>query len=58
MDPFKKLETERLLIRQFNKIDEEGFINFMTNALITDNLAFGHTVKSKEGALSIINETI
>ena len=58
MNILRELETERLFIRQFNKTDEEGFIHFMTNPLITNNLAFDDTLKSKEGALAILNQTI
>ena len=58
MNILQELETERLLIRQFSKTDEEGFIHFMTNSLITNNLAFDDTLKSKEGALAILSQTI
>jgi ribosomal-protein-alanine N-acetyltransferase len=58
MNMLTVLETARLLIRQFNKTDEENFIRFMTDRSITDNLAFDDTLKSKEGALTILNHTI
>jgi RimJ/RimL family protein N-acetyltransferase len=58
MNRLKELETERLVIRPFNKTDEEGFILFMTNPSITNNLAFDDSLKSKEGALAILNQTI
>ncbi|HEV7330544.1 MAG TPA: GNAT family N-acetyltransferase [Flavisolibacter sp.] len=53
-----ELQTARLLIRQFTKTDAESFELFMTNPSITDNLAFDDHLKSKEGALAILNHTI
>jgi ribosomal-protein-alanine N-acetyltransferase len=58
MNIITEMKTDRLLIRQFDKTDEESFIHFMTEPLITDNLAFYDTLKSKEGALAILNHTI
>src|SRR4051812_6075585 len=58
MDILKELKTDRLIIRQFNETDEEDFIAFMTNPLITNNLAFNDIVKTKEGALALLNQTI
>jgi ribosomal-protein-alanine N-acetyltransferase len=58
MNMLTALETDRLLIRQFDKTDEEEFINFMMDRSITDNLAFNDTLKSREGALAILNHTI
>src|SRR4051794_39890836 len=58
MEVLIKLETDRLLIRQFNETDEEDFIAFMTNPLITNNLAFDKIIKTKEGALALLNQTI
>jgi hypothetical protein len=58
MNIIREPETERVLIRQFNHTDEEGYVNFITESLITDHLAFTDSYKSKEGSLTILNQTI
>jgi [ribosomal protein S5]-alanine N-acetyltransferase len=58
MEVFTALETERLFIRQLHKTDEEAFILLMTNQLVTNNLAFDETVKTKEGAADLLKQTI
>ncbi|HZF65082.1 MAG TPA: GNAT family N-acetyltransferase [Chitinophagaceae bacterium] len=58
MNNFKELDTGRLLVRQFDKTDQEAFIRFMTEPLITSNLAFDNSLKSEEGAVAILNQTV
>src|SRR4051812_41543002 len=58
MEVLKTLSSERLIIRQFDLTDEEDFIAFMTNPLITNNLAFNDIVKTKEGAIVLLHETV
>jgi hypothetical protein len=58
MNISREPETERVLIRQFNHTDEECYVNFITEPLITDHLAFADSFKFKEGALTILNQTI
>jgi len=58
MEVFKKIETDRLIIRPLSYKDKPGFISLMTNSAITQNLAFDDAMKTAAGALIIFNKTI
>jgi len=58
MEPFKKIETARLSIRQLHCNDKQPFISLMTNEAITQNLAFDNSMKTEAGALKVFNKTI
>ena len=52
------IQTKRLVIRRFEMADETNLIAFVTTDSVTKNLAFPDSVKNKEGALSILHQTI
>jgi ribosomal-protein-alanine N-acetyltransferase len=52
------IKTERLVIRRFEMADEANLIVFATTDLVTKNLAFPDNIKNREGALSILHQTI
>ena len=58
MEPFKKIETLRLIIRQLDYDDKQAFISLMTNGIITQNLALDNSMKTQAGALLVLNKTI
>lgn len=58
MESFKKIETDRLIIRQLHYKDKKAFISLMTNGIITQNLAFDNSMKTEAGALIVLNNTI
>jgi len=53
-----ELSTARTLIRRFRLSDTDSFTGFMTNELITCNLAFDDSVKNEKGAIAILEQTV
>jgi ribosomal-protein-alanine N-acetyltransferase len=58
MKLLQKLETPRLVIRRLHKNDKKAFTSLMTNPVITDNLALDSSMKTYEGALTVLDNTI
>lgn len=53
-----RLQTERLVIRPFQRSDKDAFVQFMTNPAATRFLAFSEEHKTKEGAEAMLNWVI
>ena len=52
------INAKRVVIRRFKKSDTKGFIKFMTDNRITDNLVFDENSKSEHGAKDLLTITI
>lgn len=52
------INSERLVIRGFERGDKEAFVRFMTDPESTRFLAFGEEQKSRQGATELLEATI